>query len=225
MMALGRPGQWLKVGAAAVAVHGSARSICPHSPTCARSPVDRPAPFCREPKSCAHRIQMSDSEDSGTPTASTPKATLQFSSSEDVKAIISEHADLLSEKRAATRCGALGKLRDIMCSHNCCEELDNWKESLCGSFSNCFRSGNEEEQLLALRCSTLLVFTLAPSGEDLAERLETSFQKLKSGLSPVVAANLMLFRCSVCWMHCDLRATTALMGEVSFPGPSSAFTG
>jgi len=166
---------------------------------------------------------MSDSEDSGTPTAGTPMAALQFSSSEDVRAIISEQADLLSEKRAATRCGALGKLRDVMCSRNCSEELENWKESLCGSFLSCFKAAGgagEEEQLLVLRCCTLLVFTLAPAGEELAERLEASFQKLKSSASPAVAANLMLFRCSVCWMHCDLRATTALMGEVCPPSPS-----
>jgi hypothetical protein len=139
---------------------------------------------------------------------------LQFSSSDDVIAAISAQAELLSEKRAATRCGALGKLRDIMCAHYCFEELENWKESLCSSFSNCLKLGGEEEQLLVLRCATLFVITMAPEDEDLAERLETSFQKLKSAVTPVVAANLMLFRCCVCWMHSDVRATTALMGEV-----------
>jgi hypothetical protein len=159
---------------------------------------------------------MSDSEDSDAVTGTTPKAHLQFSSSDDVIAAISLQAEQLSEKRAATRCGALGKLRDILCAHNCIEELENWKESLCGSFSSCFKSGSEEEQLLALRCAILLVITLAPEDADLAERLETSFRRLKSEIAPAVAANLMLFRCCVCWMHSDVRATAALMGEVLY---------
>jgi hypothetical protein len=162
------------------------------------------------------RFHMSDSEDSDAVTGTTPKAHLQFSSSDDVIAAISLQAEQLSEKRAATRCGALGKLRDILCAHNCIEELENWKESLCGSFSSCFKSGSEEEQLLALRCAILLVITLAPEDADLAERLETSFRRLKSEIAPAVAANLMLFRCCVCWMHSDVRATAALMGEVLY---------
>jgi hypothetical protein len=159
---------------------------------------------------------MSDSDESDPGSASTPKVQLQFSSSDDVIAAISVQAELLSEKRAATRCGALGKLRDIFCAHYCFDELENWKESLCSSFSSCLKLGGEEEQLLVLRCATLFVITMAPEDEDLAERLEASFQKLKSAVTPAVAANLMLFRCCVCWMHSDLRATTALMGEVPF---------
>ncbi len=155
---------------------------------------------------------MSDSGDSDS--GSEPKTLLTFSSSHDVIAAISSQAELLSEKRPTTRCAALGKLRDIMCARNCREELENWKESLCGSFSSCFRSGGEEEQLLVLRCATLFVVTMAPDDEELAERLQTSFQRLKTAVVPVVAANLMLFRCCVCWMHCDLAVTTALMGEV-----------
>ena len=155
---------------------------------------------------------MSDSGDSDS--GSEPKTPLSFSSSHDVIAAISSQAELLSEKRPATRCSALGKLRDIMCARNCREELENWKESLCGSFSSCFRSGGEEEQLLVLRCATIFVVTMAPDDQELAERLQTSFQRLKSAVVPVVAANLMLFRCCVCWMHSDVRATAALMGEV-----------
>ena len=167
---------------------------------------------------------MSDSEDSDSGSGSTPKAPLHFSSSDDVIAAISAQAELLSEKRAATRCGALGKLRDILCAHYCVEELENWKDSLCSSLSSCLKLGGEEEQLLALRCATLFVITMAPEDQESAERLEASFQRLKSAITPAVASNLMLFRCCVCWMHGDLRTTTALMGEVSrlAPRPSAA---
>jgi hypothetical protein len=159
---------------------------------------------------------MSDSEDSDSATGSTPKTHFHFSSSDEVIAAISICAEQLSEKRASNRCSALGKLRDIMSAHNCCEELENWKESLSSSFVSCFKSGGEEEQLLVLKCSTLFVITLAPEDQALAELLASSFLRNKSAFAPLVAANLMLFRCCVCWMHCDLRATSALMGEVSF---------